>query len=336
MLNDIPAVFSKILIDLLLEMGVHPSQVLSGTGVQLNNIADLNAMINIDQQLAIYNNALRVSGSAELGLLHGQRMMPSHLGVVGYAVQTSANLGQALRTLVNYGPLSGSLMDFEIKITNNLYTITAHNISARGPCRQYIIEEHFVTIDRILKIISGGKFSPTRISFDYPCPPCVSLYKSIFKCPVDFDKPANVYEFDIDMLDLAVILSDSVAAKACQKRCEEIVGHFGKFVSSIDIVRQLILKLPSHARHLNAVAEELNISPRSLRRKLAEEGTTFQSVLNEVRLELALEYLKDPSLHSEEIGLLLGFSDGAGFRHAFKKWTGQSPSSFRMANMMVT
>jgi hypothetical protein len=115
MQNGIPTIFSKLLLDLLAEMGFHPSALLRGTGVELSAIADLEARINLDQQIAIYQNAMRVSGKGGLGLLQGQRMGPNYLGIVGYAIQTSANLGQALRTLVNYSSISVSLMDFQIQ-----------------------------------------------------------------------------------------------------------------------------------------------------------------------------------------------------------------------------
>ena len=329
MQNNIPTIFSKILLDLLAEMGFHPSALLRGTGVELSAIADLEARINLDQQIAIYQNALRVSGKAGLGLLQGQRSGLNYLGIVGYAIQTSANLGQALRTLVNYSSISGALMDFHLQAHGDLQVLSVTNISARGDVRRHMLEEHLVTVDRILKTITGGKFSPTRVTFDYPRPAWASLYAQIFNCHIDFDMPANAYEFKTSMLDMDVVLSDPVTARACQQKCQEIISQMSSAGSYVNQIRQLILMLPCRSRNLVSVAEEMNISSRSLRRKLATEGVTFQGLLAEVRLKLHCSLSKMQSFPSEEIASLLGFSDGASFRHAFGKWTGSPPSSFR-------
>jgi AraC-like DNA-binding protein len=327
--NNIPTIYTKVVLDLLAESGFHPSSILRGTGVELSAIADPESKINLEQQLAIYGNALSVSNVAGLGLLQGQRMLPNHLGIVGYAIQTSANLRQALRTLVSYSTVSGALLDIQLQRQNDLQILSVTNVYARGNLRQYIVEEHLATIDHILKIITNGKFTSSTITLDYPPPNWTSMYDEIFKCSIEFDQPLITYQFDSRMLELDVVLSDPETAKACEQKCEEIVRKMNSAGSYIDKIRQIILMLPCNSRNLSSVAEELEISPRSLRRKLAVEETTFQGLLDEVRHELAIQYLKNTRLASEEIAHLLGFSDGAAFRHAFKKWAGLSPGVYR-------
>jgi AraC-like DNA-binding protein len=69
--------------------------------------------------------------------------------------------------------------------------------------------------------------------------------------------------------------------------------------------------------------------PRALRRRLETEGTSYRDVLAEVRMRLAIEYLRRTQMTHEEIASRLGYSDAANFRHAFLRWTGKSPSEFR-------
>ena len=87
--------------------------------------------------------------------------------------------------------------------------------------------------------------------------------------------------------------------------------------------------LPVNSRSLSCVAAEMNISTRSVRRKLKAEQRTFQEVLDEIRLKLAADYLSNTKLTTECIGPLLGFSDASSFSKAFKKWTGLTPRTFR-------
>ena len=131
------------------------------------------------------------------------------------------------------------------------------------------------------------------------------------------------------MLDLDDIFADPVTADACERKCDAIIERMSRAGSYVDQIRRVILMLPCESRNLTAVADEMNTTTRSLRRKLSAEQTTFQKLLDEIRLELATDYLRNTRLTLEDIAPLLGFSDASNFRHAFKRWTGELPSSFR-------
>ena len=89
------------------------------------------------------------------------------------------------------------------------------------------------------------------------------------------------------------------------------------------------MRTPGHFPSMDEAASALNMTSRTLRRKLDEEQITFSEISTDVRSSLATEYLKTTKLSTEDIAGLLGFSDAANFRHAFKKWTGKAPSAFR-------
>jgi AraC-like DNA-binding protein len=80
---------------------------------------------------------------------------------------------------------------------------------------------------------------------------------------------------------------------------------------------------------LDAVARRLKIPPRTLRRRLHEEGTSYRALLDELRMQVSLRYLRETQLTVEEIAAALGFSDAAGFRRAFRRWTRRTPIAFR-------
>jgi AraC-like DNA-binding protein len=327
--NNIPVIYSKILLDLLAERGFHTSAILRGTGVELSSVADPEYKLTLNQQNAIYENAMRVSKIKDLGLLHGERIHLSHMGIVGYAIQTSSDLKQALRLIIRYIPMVGSLMDFQLKADGEMMSLTATDISARGQLRQFVLEEHLASIDHILKMITGDRFRATKVGFDYAAPTYATRYTEIFKCPVEFSCSTTEYKFHSRMLDLEDIFADPVTADACEKKCDAIIERMRSAGSYVDQIRRAILMLPCESRNLTAVADEMNTTTRSLRRKLSAEQATFQKLLDEVRLELATDYLKNTNLTLEDIAPLLGFSDASNFRHAFKKWTGELPSSFR-------
>jgi len=327
--SDTPIFYSKLLLDLLSEHGFHASQILSGTGIEISAMADPEYKINTNQQNAIYENALKLSKIDGLGLLHGIRILPPNLGIVGYAVQTSTNLRQAIKLVVHYSLVAGSLMEFQLRTESDTMILTLGNYPASDLIKKYVIEVHLSSIDRILKVISGGKYRATRVKFEYAKPDYYSIYKDIFDCPVEFGCSRTEYEFEAKMLDLSVVFADPATASACEKKCKALISNMRQAGSFTDKIRRTVLMLPCESRNLSSVAKELNMSSRSLRRKLSIEQTTFQALLDEIRLKLTMDYLKTTELTLENISPLVGFSDVSNFRRAFKKWTGQNPSAIR-------
>jgi AraC-like DNA-binding protein len=327
--NNIPVIYSKLLLDLLAEHGLHASAVLKGTGVELSVVADAEYKLDIKQQNAIYENALKISQIQGLGLMHGERILPTHLGIVGYAIQTSTNLRQALKLLLRYRPMIGSLVDIQLQVVGEMATLTFTSTSEHNSLRRYVLEEHIASIDRILRLITGKRFRASSVRFDYQAPSYLSIYKEVFDCSVEFSCPLTEYQFDSRLLDLALVFADPIMARACEHKCDAIITGMSAAGNDVDEIRRMILMLPCDSRNLASVAAEMNTSSRSVRRKLAAEQTTFQILLDEIRLELASDYLKNTNLTIEDIAPLLGFSDASNFRQAFKKWTGETPGSFR-------
>jgi AraC-like DNA-binding protein len=98
----------------------------------------------------------------------------------------------------------------------------------------------------------------------------------------------------------------------------------------VDDVRLLLLARPGFFPDIEMVAERLDVSVRTLRRRLTEENTSFQEILDEVRFGLATEYLVETHLPLQELSILLGYSDPGNFTHSFKRWSGRAPRDFRL------
>lgn len=111
--------------------------------------------------------------------------------------------------------------------------------------------------------------------------------------------------------------------------CDELLEEFEYRLGVAGKIRQMVLiKLMRPAR-FDAVAVELKMSPRTLRRKLREESTSYRKLIDELRRNMALKYLRDRNLTVEQISSLVGFSEAANFRHAFRRWTKTAPARFR-------
>ncbi|MAG31924.1 MAG: hypothetical protein CL908_13635 [Deltaproteobacteria bacterium] len=123
-------------------------------------------------------------------------------------------------------------------------------------------------------------------------------------------------------------MSNAEMARICEERCRAILERLGSGGSTVDRVRSHIME-GSRGFQLESVAREMAMSPRTLRRRLREEGTTFREVVGDLRKGLALDYLESSDLSLEEIAALLGYEDAANFNRAFRRWLGEAPGRYR-------
>jgi len=113
--------------------------------------------------------------------------------------------------------------------------------------------------------------------------------------------------------------------------CEQILAEVNRGGGVAAEIRRRLIERSGRYPNIEVIAEELSIHPRALRRRLEAEGTSYRDILAEVRRRLAIEYLRKTNMTNEEIASRLGYSDAANFRHAFLRWTGKSPSGFRVS-----
>ena len=111
--------------------------------------------------------------------------------------------------------------------------------------------------------------------------------------------------------------------------CDELLSELKSRIGVAGEIRALLLRDITNPPTLAAIAKLLEVSDRSLRRQLRDQGISFRGLLDELRTQIALKYLRTTKLANEDIALALGFSDAANFRRAFRRWTNKSPSEIR-------
>ena len=120
------------------------------------------------------------------------------------------------------------------------------------------------------------------------------------------------------------------SAELCVQQCELLISKFSEKTNLVEDVRYEILSRPAYFPDIETVAGKMHMSSRTLRRHLDKQGTSYQDLLNEIRLNLARDYLLATALRLDQISQLLGYTEPANFTHAFKRWTGVSPRTYRM------
>ena len=313
-------------------MGFAASDCLAGTdlteGDLVGSLSDLP--FSLEQEFRFHRNLLELTGNPMLGLLLGKAYRLENYGLLGYAFMSAPTLRHAMVVLRNYGPLTFTFFDVNFQVEGRSGILRfAPDIPLPDDLMSYYVDRDMTAA------VSGGRDSlrrpiePTHIQLMHHGEDRRKIYERHFRCPISFSATASELHIDADQLDEPMPMGDAETTLMCQQQCRLLVARMGAAHSFVEKVRQMIVARPGYFPDIDYVAEKLNMTGRTLRRKLAREGSSFQDILAEVRYELAREYLATSTLPLEEISVLLGYSAPGNFSNAFKRWHGSSPREFR-------
>ncbi|MBP6683119.1 MAG: AraC family transcriptional regulator ligand-binding domain-containing protein, partial [Halioglobus sp.] len=255
-------------------------------------------------------------------------------GLFGYAFLSAPTLRHALAIVSNYGPLSFTLFRIDFCETASVGILQFS--------RQLDIPEDLLTyyVDRDLAAGLAGVdpaqaapiIRPLAIALMHSGKRRQRDYETFFGCPVSFNAPRAQIRFDAAVLDTAMPMQDAETSAVCQHQCQLLLARMSNSSGVIEQVRQLIVARPGSFPDIDYVAQKLHMTGRTLRRRLAAAGSSYQQILADVRYALAREYLATSSLPLEEIASMLGYSSPGNFTYAFKRWHGCPPRQYRQEN----
>jgi AraC-like DNA-binding protein len=314
----------QALSDALSERGVSERQLLRASEVR-----SLSGVLSQVQRLALLRAASEFCADPEMALEAGSRQRISHFGVYGYALATSATLGQALDFGREHMELAGAVLRISYHREGDIVLFRSHNPRSLGKLLPFVAEFWRSSMVALLSEILEAPFPSVAMHFPYPAPPHARLYQEYFNCPVHFDAQVMEWHFDARMLEAPCPNANDLTANVCQDFCERIVSGGEQGTPLQRNLRSMILASAGRRLKSAEAAANLGLSQRSLFRMLAAEGTSFQQLLDETYRSIAQEYLENTSLAVEDIAFRCGFGDGSNFRKAFLRWTGVSPAAWR-------
>jgi AraC-like DNA-binding protein len=316
------------------EEGIAAARALAGTGLARGDLEAADTRVSYQQIETVFRNALRLSNDPAIAFRAGQRMHIAAFGMYGYALLASPTRAASIAFAARYGRVLGALTDVAFERDEDRATYTFEPLLSRNPLDdvyRFALEFAFAAYQTVSRDLYGGSFRFTRLRAVYPAPAHARIYRRLFQCPIEFGQPRNELEFDPAWLDHPLVRPDPsthvMAGAICARFLDDMNRRGGV---AADICRVLV----EHAGRfpgMEVIATALSIHPRTLRRRLEAEHATYRQIVNDVRMRLAVEYLRHTRMTNEEIAARLGYGDTANFRHAFSRWTGQSPSRFRSA-----
>jgi len=309
--------------------GFSLEQSLVGTGLIPADLDNLDLRVSYRQRIAQLDNMLTLIGDNGFWLDYPFEVSISDYGLLGYAMMSSATLEQAVQIGVKYHRMAGSLFYLGFVREGDHAVLRLDEVLAGGDTGQYVAETLFAGLTPLVTLLIGEQFQPSEVHFSYPEPAYSSRYEGVFGCPIHFDKPFSEFHFDAYLLTHPLAEADSSTAQTCEESCRKILNQLDIGVDIISNICHLLLSTPGEFPKLDAIASKLSIGTRTLRRRLKGLGTSYQKILDDVKKELAVEYLQTTTLSVQEISDLLGYSEVTNFRRAFVKWVHLSPYQYR-------
>ncbi|MTD58409.1 AraC family transcriptional regulator [Amycolatopsis pithecellobii] len=300
--------------------------VLAGSGLTPQLLEDPTAEVEARQELRVVRNL--AAALPDAGLALGREYHTTTFGIFGFAFLSSPTVRDAVNFALRYLDLSFSFTIPRAVLVNGQVRLELDDTALPDELARFLVERDLAAIHTMLADLLPSPVPLLSLDFRHPVPSTVDEYVRLFGVSPRFGQPANLGTFDATLLDTPLPLANEQAVAVCEAQCRTLVSRRRRRSGVAYDVRERLTRFGALAEGMPGVARDLGMSTRTLRRKLAEEGTSFRALLDEVRVALAEEMLTTGALSIEDVAIRLGYAEASSFIHAFKRWKGTTPSAY--------
>ncbi|MBK6683745.1 MAG: AraC family transcriptional regulator [Deltaproteobacteria bacterium] len=250
--------------------------------------------------------------------------------VMGFATRSAPNLSAAVLVARRYQSLYTNSSVFEIDHDPRGLRVWMRPSGPLPLVARCATECVIAQITHMARTLAGAHLIPRAVAFRHPCPRSVERHLRFFGVEPQWDQPFAEVLFSPEDAVRPVVHADPSLHSFLLRAAEAALLEHRSPISIVEEARRIASELiPSGRLDIEAMAARLGLTSRTLRRRLVESGTSYLQVRDQVRWDLAVQYLSERDLPIAEIAFLLGFADERAFRRSFQRWTGRSPAQFR-------
>ncbi|QCF25987.1 AraC family transcriptional regulator ligand-binding domain-containing protein [Hydrocarboniclastica marina] len=272
-------------------------------------------------------------GDPILGLRSGDFVQPGSYSVLGYITMSCATLGEAIARIAPYERLVGDMGVTGLSQSGDSMLLTWHCGYTDAAVRHHMIDNVFASWINYARWLGNVEdVSPLWVDLEHSSPGTLweAAYGERWRCPVRFSQKTNRICIPKSLLQHPLRTPDPLLRQTLEDHAHSRLAALGAEKGFSTRVRSAIhQQLRAGITRQDMVAEQFSMTVRTLQRRLNSEGHSYQSLLDEVRREMACDYLQRTTLPFPDIALRLGFSDVRSFHRSFKTWTGVTPGSYR-------
>ncbi|PRY92054.1 AraC family transcriptional regulator [Hasllibacter halocynthiae] len=299
-------------------------------GLSEAGLADPGTVVPIERYSALVCDALRITGDSALGLALGRALTPGTHGVVGLAAAASGSVGEALRIAETYFALRTSLVRLGIddRPAVGHVRVTFDPSPSLGDATGVVLEAAMLTVKNFVDSLVLQEGICEEVAFAHEAPPHAPLVRDFFRTRIAYGRDWSGLSLNRRMTARPLGTRDGLVLAEAIAICRRELERTADATTTALRLERMMLEIEAGFPSLDAAARLMKMSPKTLHRRLAAEGTSYRGVLESVRSRLALEYLQTRRISVQETAFLLGYSDSANFRRAFKRWHGVPPGRF--------
>jgi AraC-like DNA-binding protein len=327
---SVTILFARGLVFELVRRDLHPGELLRRSGIDDARLNDLRDTLSLEETARIVDNAVALTGDPGVGLAAGSHTPEHTLQLFGHLILAQSTLRDVFAALTRYGQLLADGTTWSLREQGDQAMFCCSTVLPDCDLTRVLMDytlafsctigRHFFRRDERLR----------AVHFRHAAPSYAERYVSVFACPVHFSQPNNATLFDRALMDRPKLHADPAVATIMRESAERMLRERTQSRSLTDCVRSLL----RYERDLATVdvrrfSRGLKMSVHTLRRRLSAEGTSFSSLLDEARRNLACQELERHDTTIQQTAELLGFSEASAFFRAFKRWTGQTPNAYR-------
>jgi AraC-like DNA-binding protein len=314
--------------------GVEVDRLYAAAQIDPTWLEDPDLQVSGEVLKHLWREAIAQTGDRHLGLHIGEAFHLAAIGIVGYVLLNCKTYGQVLEKLSQYTCLFSQGIAIEHRIAGGWVQC---DCAAIGTMKNYLLDEPrhpiestFAALFVATEQLTGKPLPAHAVWFQHSRPDDDAEHERIFQTTVQFSQPTNRIVFAPACLDWAVRSANTNLLSVFELHASAILKAQNQSPSySQKVMAAIASQLQGEAPQIGAIAHNLTMSVRQLQRELQAEHTSYQQLLDKTRKEIALSQLKNPAISIDDVAFVLGFSEPSAFHRAFKRWTSQTPRSYR-------
>ncbi|WP_434604237.1 AraC family transcriptional regulator [Pseudomonas sp. R1-7] len=319
----------QTLVEVVADKGFDAAILCRGLGFGLDDLQDPTHRISHRQAVVMIQRALKLLPDQGLGLWVGDRNVLGTLGLLGHVLSLCETLRDVFALGVRYQRTTGGIAQISAEEVGDRIKVEATCQLPFAEVQVFAVEEFFASVLVYGRALAGPDFKPQAVEFIHAAPPYAGEYQRILGPAVRFGCRSNRMLIDACWLDMRLQSHHPLALRQALALLELEAAEVHQKIDLIQAVERAIARDLARGSHIDKIACDLNMSSRTLRRRLTEHNLTFEALLEQVRRGRTLSLLANLELSIERITEEVGYSDVRSFRRAFRRWTGMSPSAFR-------
>lgn len=329
---------AQLLCQLAQERGLPLSLALEGSDVSFSQLGDSQGTITHQQELIILQNVMReLDDSTGLGLQLAARCQLGNLGVLGFGLMSASTLFEGLMLGVDYAELTFAFARIFImrsEKTMRLYFV-ADYLPVCDAVKTIIIERDSAVIATLATEVLQKPFVCDAVHFTHADNGSGSLAAKHFGVAPVYNSTSNYIEIARDWLVGPLPHTSPSTYQACREECEELLDKRYAHLGWSFRTKRFLRNAECAQLNMEAAAERLGVSSRTLRRHLQAEGVTFRQLVEELRCKKAQDLLLYTDVPVQDISVLVGYEETASFVRAFRRWAGETPGRWRREQRMA-